>query len=97
MPHLHEKIDFVSSVYIVNGDAVLLRKHDKYKMWLPPGGHIELDEDPSEAAIREAKEEVGLDVTLSGITPLTPQSDAVDPSREGRDIVPILYKQTSSE
>lgn len=87
MPHLHEKIDFVSSVYIVNGDAVLLRKHDKYKMWLPPGGHIELDEDPSEAATREVKEEVGLDITLSGITSLTLQSDAADPSRDGRDIV----------
>lgn len=28
------------------------------------GGHIELDEDPVEAAVREIKEEVGLDVTM---------------------------------
>src|SRR3989338_1219545 len=34
------------------------------KIWLSVGGHIEHDEDPSQAAIREVKEEVGLDVKL---------------------------------
>ncbi len=38
--------------------------HDKYHKWLSVGGHVELDEDPAEAAVREVKEEVGLDVTL---------------------------------
>lgn len=38
-------------------------------LWLPIGGHIELDEDPEEAAIREAREESGLDVTLCGTRP----------------------------
>jgi len=33
-------------------------------MWLPPGGHIDRDELPEEAAIREVKEEAGLDVKL---------------------------------
>jgi 8-oxo-dGTP pyrophosphatase MutT (NUDIX family) len=66
MPHIHEKIDYDSDTFIVNGDAVLLRMHDKYKLWLPPGGHIELDEEPQEAAVREVKEEVGLEVLLLG-------------------------------
>ncbi len=66
MPHIHEKIDFTASVFVVNGDAVLLRKHEKYHKWLQVGGHIELDEDPNQAAIREAKEESGLDVVLIG-------------------------------
>lgn len=66
MPHIHEKIDFTVSVYIVHDDAVLLRMHEKYHSWFPVGGHIELDEDPNQAAIREAKEESGLDVTLIG-------------------------------
>ena len=35
-----------------------------YQMWLGVGGHIELDEDPNQAAIREVKEEVGIDITL---------------------------------
>ncbi len=64
MPHIHEKIDFTAEVFIVYNNKVLLRKHDKYKIWLSIGGHIELDEDPNQAAIREVKEEVGLEVEL---------------------------------
>lgn len=64
MPHIHEKIDFTVEVFIVFKDKVLLRLHDKYGKWLSVGGHIELDEDPNQAAVREPKEEVGLDVAL---------------------------------
>lgn len=64
MPHVHELIDFTVDVYIVCENTVLLRKHDKYDVWLGVGGHIELDEDPNEAALREVREEVGLDVEL---------------------------------
>jgi 8-oxo-dGTP diphosphatase len=64
MSHIHEKIDFTASAYVVYKNKVLLRMHDKYAIWLPPGGHIELDEDPVEAALREVKEESGLEVTL---------------------------------
>lgn len=64
MPHLHEKIDFTVSVFIVFNSKVLLRKHEKYNLWLGVGGHIELNEDPNQAAVREVKEEVGLDVVL---------------------------------
>lgn len=69
MPHIHEKIDYAADVYIVNEGAVLLRMHEKYNRWFPPGGHVELDEDFAEAAIREAKEETGLDVSLLGEEP----------------------------
>ena len=68
MAHIHEKIDFTASVYIVFKNKVLLHKHKKLGIWLQPGGHIELDEDPNEAALREAKEETGLDVQLVGNT-----------------------------
>ena len=64
MAHIHEKIDYTADVFIVHRGKVLLRMHDKYHLWLVPGGHIELDEDPNEAAIREVKEEVGLDIKL---------------------------------
>jgi 8-oxo-dGTP pyrophosphatase MutT (NUDIX family) len=63
-PHIHDKIDFTASVFVVHKNKVLLRMHEKYKMWFSVGGHIELDEDPNETAIREVKEEVGLDVVL---------------------------------
>lgn len=64
MTHIHEKIDFTVEVFVVYNNKVLLRKHDKYKIWLSVGGHIELDEEPNKAAIREVKEEVGLDIQL---------------------------------
>ena len=66
MPHINEKIDFTVEVFIVFKNRVLLRKHDKFKKWLSVGGHIELNEDPIEAAHREVKEEVGLDIELVG-------------------------------
>lgn len=66
MPHIHEKIDFTAEAFIVYKNKVLLRMHDKLKVWMSVGGHVELDEDPVEAVIREAKEEVGLDIKVIG-------------------------------
>ena len=42
----------------------LLHWHVKNRMWLPPGGHIEPDEDPTQTALREVMEETGLAVEL---------------------------------
>ena len=53
-----------ATVYVINDNKVLLHQHKKYKTWFPLGGHIEEDEFPHEAAIREVKEESGFDVTL---------------------------------
>lgn len=66
MPHIHEKIDFTVETFIVCKNKVLLRKHDKYKLWLSVGGHIELDDEPNQAAVREVWEEVGLKIKLIG-------------------------------
>jgi len=71
MAHIHEKIDFTVAIFVVAGDRVLLIHHRKLDKWLPLGGHIELDEDPEVAALREAKEESGLDVELVGDRPPT--------------------------
>ncbi len=71
MAHLHEKIDFTVAIFVVHDSKVLLIHHRKLDKWLPLGGHIELDEDPEQAALREAKEESGLDVELLGERPPT--------------------------
>ncbi len=42
MAHIHERIDFTASVYVVYENKVLLHKHKKLGVWLPPGGHVEL-------------------------------------------------------
>jgi len=51
-------------VFIFNtGDELLLLKSHKWPdKYVIPGGHVELGERIEEAAIREAKEETGLDV-----------------------------------
>ena len=71
MAHLHERIDFTVAIFVVHDGKVLLIHHRKLDKWLPLGGHIELDEDPEQAALREAKEESGLDVQLLGERPPT--------------------------
>jgi 8-oxo-dGTP pyrophosphatase MutT (NUDIX family) len=71
MAHIHEKIDFTVAIFVVQDDKVLLIHHRKLNKWLPLGGHIELDEDPEQAALRETKEESGLDVELLGERPPT--------------------------
>jgi 8-oxo-dGTP pyrophosphatase MutT (NUDIX family) len=71
MAHIHEKIDFTVAIFVVHDEKILLIHHRKLDKWLPLGGHIELDEDPEQAALREAKEESGLDVELLGDRPPT--------------------------
>lgn len=71
MAHIHEKIDFTVAIFVVHEAKVLVIHHRKLDRWLPLGGHIELDEDPEIAALREAKEESGLEVELLGERPPT--------------------------
>ncbi|TYS19115.1 NUDIX domain-containing protein [Rossellomorea vietnamensis] len=56
------------AVVIIDGRKILLikrvKKHEEYFVF--PGGGIESGETPEEAAIREAKEELGVAVELKG-------------------------------
>lgn len=58
------KIDLVVAGYIFSKDKVLLVHHKKLDLWLPVGGHLNKDETPDKALLREIKEETGLDVEL---------------------------------
>ena len=53
-----------STAYVVAGDRTLLLWHRGLGMWLAPGGHAEANEDPVQAALREAREELGLEVEV---------------------------------
>ncbi len=66
MPHTDDSCCFVVQLWIVHDGKVLLRLHDKWDLWLGVGGHVDPGEDPLQAAHREAKEEVGLDVHIPG-------------------------------
>lgn len=66
MEQAREGRHFTVAVFVVGDGKVLLHWHRKLGMWLPPGGHIERDELPDEAAVREVFEETGLKVELTG-------------------------------
>ena len=51
---------FTVAVFVVWQERVLLHRHAKLGMWLPPGGHIEPDELPDDAAVREVEEEYAI-------------------------------------
>ena len=51
---------FTVTGFLVRGDRTMLHWHKKLQIWLPPGGHIDPDEDPVQAVIREVREETGI-------------------------------------
>ena len=58
------KIDLTVAGYIINKNKVLLIHHRKLNLWLPVGGHIDKNETPDQALMREVKEEVGIDIEI---------------------------------
>jgi 8-oxo-dGTP pyrophosphatase MutT (NUDIX family) len=58
----HELLLLPSVTMIVHDDEgrILLVRNSDVNRWLPPGGTIEPDESPKEAAVREMQEETGL-------------------------------------
>ena len=88
-----------ASAYIINPNTkkLLLVKHSDYNKWLQPGGHIEDNETPEEAAVREVYEETGIKTTLIGqhfpreddlIRPLGIQCNRKD---NGDRMIDIIY------
>jgi 8-oxo-dGTP pyrophosphatase MutT (NUDIX family) len=72
--------EFVSTVYVVKDNKVLMTWNKKVNSFVPIGGHIDKNEIPNDAAIREAKEESGLDIEL--ISPF-------DKSKTGNLVQPV--------
>ncbi len=66
----YPKASQASAVALLQGGSVLLvrRKHDPFKgQWTMPSGFLEFGESPEEAAHREMKEELGVEVELTGL------------------------------
>ena len=55
---------FTATGFVVHDGHVALHWHPKVKEWLPPGGHIEENEDPVQAVLREIREETGLETEV---------------------------------
>jgi 8-oxo-dGTP diphosphatase len=55
--------ELAGSLIVRDGKILLIYRKDE-KHWEVPGGKVENDESPTEAAVREAREEIGVDVDL---------------------------------
>src|SRR3954447_13758928 len=81
----------VASTILTDGDGAvwLLRRgfDPGAGRWTFPGGFVDLGESVEDAAIREAREEVGVDVTLTGLLGVY--------SRRGDGVVLIVFTATA--
>jgi 8-oxo-dGTP pyrophosphatase MutT (NUDIX family) len=79
-----------STVFIFHKDneviKLLLVHHKKFDKWMMPGGHVESDENQYECAIREAKEETGLDINIVNF-----HGDNLGNTFEDTVVIPLPY------
>ena len=90
---------FTVAVFVVHTGQVLLHYHRKLGKWLPPGGHVEDNELPDDAAVREVLEETGVRARLVGerglpideprqlVVPAGVQVEKIYPGHEHIDLV----------
>lgn len=60
---MNELTELAGSLIRKNGEILLIYRKDE-EQWEVPGGKVEEDESPTEAAVREAKEETGIEIEL---------------------------------
>lgn len=83
------------------GVCVIVRREDAVLMglrkgshgagtWSFPGGHLEKDESPQEAAVRELEEETGLKYAPSALHKLTFTNDIFE--AEGKHYITLYYE-----
>ena len=58
-------VELGANVAIIRCQQILLTKRDDVHAWTLPGGGVGQDESISEAAVREAREETGLEIELT--------------------------------
>src|SRR5688500_11590510 len=86
--YLDPKVAVGTIISASDGRLVLVRRaiEPGYGKWVFPGGYVDRGEEVGAAAIREAKEEAGLDVRLDGLINIY--------SYAGRPLVIIVYAAT---
>lgn len=91
--------DFTATVFVVWRGKIMLHRHRKLGIWLPCGGHVEPNELPDDAAVREVREEAGIAITLVGeralaqgaprqlLRPRGVQLETIGPGHEHIDLI----------
>ncbi|ADI15517.1 NUDIX hydrolase [Truepera radiovictrix] len=92
--------DFTATAFVVWRNRVLLHRHKKLGLWFPCGGHLEPNELPDEAAVREVFEESGVRVVLVGERALQtepprqlvrPRGVQLERIAEGHEHIDLIY------
>lgn len=58
-----------SAIVVDGAGRTVLHRHKRLGLWLQPGGHLERGESPAGAALRETREETGLEASHPGNGP----------------------------
>lgn len=92
--------DWCATAFVVWRASILLHRHAKLQRWLPPGGHVDPDELPDDAAVREVYEETGVRVQLIGERAidapgprqlLRPRGIQLEPIVPGHEHIDLIY------
>lgn len=83
----------VVAAALTNQDGeILLQKRPEGRpmagLWEFPGGKVESDESPESALVRELKEELGIDVLIENLVPLTFASEPLG----NQNLLLLLYR-----
>ena len=81
----------VSYFVVVDGAYLLLVDHINAGLWLPTGGHVEPNEHPKDTVIREAREELGLELEFLFPDPLLVTSTETVGKTAGHTDVSLWY------
>ncbi len=87
--YLDPKVAVGTIIRVDESNLVLVRRaiEPGYGLWVFPGGYVDRGEELTTAAIREAREESGLDVRLDGLVNIY--------SYPGRPLIIIVYAATA--
>lgn len=83
--YLDPKVAVGTIIRAADSRLVLVRRaiEPGYGLWVFPGGYVDRGEEITSAAIREAREEAGLDVRLDGLVNIY--------SYQGRPLIIVVY------
>jgi len=90
----HEKVILVFAGGCIFNDKgqVLLQRREDFGEWGFPGGAVELGETPEQAAIREVKEETGLDVEVRRLIGIYTDRNMEYPNGDKAQSICIVYE-----